>query len=201
MLPDFPVPKSKAKQLIQEFFGKRLKLHLGFFAEIPKVPIHEGARWKFIRPDGTADESNMEPVKSRLEVSADEPKEPSAATILRYFDELAKNMAVQMSRRVFERVDQVTQESGQQYTLGGSDMSLEDFDRILEGMQLDFDDDGKPILPSLVTSPAFFEKLQGRAESLNAEAATPERQERREELIRKKKEEFRDRENRRRLVD
>jgi hypothetical protein len=86
-------------------------------------------------------------------------------------------------KMMFETLDKVTELTGNQVSAEGKPPSPDLILDMLEKVEIRFDNEGKPILPTLVVAPETGKKL--------AEVKfTPEQEERQRQIIEKKKNEF-----------
>ncbi|MCK4818719.1 hypothetical protein KA005_23305, partial [bacterium] len=94
-------------------------------------------------------------------------------------------------------LNEVTAKTGNVVDAGGQPLSHELLLKTLETIQLDFDDNGKPIMPTLVVSPQQYEKIKVK----NIEWENdPECQKQFEQMMNRKRKEWHDRESNRKLV-
>ena len=113
--------------------------------------------------------------------------------VLKTLDKTASDVAEKQTKFFFSRLDAICEESGQTSDAKGRPMSYDLIFEMLEGFDIDFDDRGSPLLPTIISSQKIkscFDKVE----------MTDEQKERFEELIEQKRSEWRDRESNRRLV-
>jgi hypothetical protein len=87
-------------------------------------------------------------------------------------------------RQLFEQMENVLRDSGQLIDAKGRPFSIELFFELLEKVQIDFDSEGKPKLPTLVVGPELFRRMQAQG------PLTDSQKKRLEEIIAKKKQDF-----------
>lgn len=100
---------------------------------------------------------------------------------LAMLDEQGEKAAEQIEKQFFEFMARVTADAGQVIDAKGKPLSHDLINDMLEKLQIDFDDDGKPELPTLVATPKTVEKLG---------EPTAEQLKRRDEIIERKRREF-----------
>ena len=92
----------------------------------------------------------------------------------------------------------VTTKTGNVVDAEGKPISYELLLRTLETIQLDFDDNGNPLMPTMVVSPEQYEKMK---EKIVEWENDPECNKQFEKIINQKRKEWHDRESNRKLVD
>ena len=170
---------------------------MGFFANIPTVPIHEGGHNRLVREDGTVDDTSLRKITGKTTLPNDPKMGLNIANVLNSIDAVAKQMAQQNQIHMFKRVDEVTKETGNRFDLKGEPMTAKVLNDMLEAMYIAFDRNGEPILPSFVCGPEAAKNLIARKEAIESDVAEKRRH---DDILAKKREEFYDRESNRRLV-
>lgn len=113
-------------------------------------------------------------------------------------DEIAESFIAQKDGLVISKINEATERTGNVVDGRGRPFSPELLFEALEKMQIDFDDAGNPIMPTVALHPSMFEKVR---EKLPEWEANPEFTKRHEAIIEAKRREWLDRENRRKLAD
>lgn len=116
MLPDFPVQKSKLKEIWTRFLYRRQQEYLGFWSSVPAQTHHEGASWSIERADGTSDRQEYKELGSVFSVDMQEVPNLTSDKLMEKLDAVAKDMAMQMSQGIFETLNE---------TLGGGSLSCD----------------------------------------------------------------------------
>jgi hypothetical protein len=111
---------------------------------------------------------------------------------------LATEMASHLERTLFETLDRVTKEVGNQFDAKGRPFTAELLLDSLAMVDIEFDFFGVPQLPTLVGPATATAEGRAQLSRLTTDATLRARL---QSLLLKKKEEWRDRESRRRLVD
>lgn len=195
MLPDFPIQKAKLLNLWTEYLRRREREYLGYLASAPSYTHHEGNRWRIEGEGGYSNESSYQLIEAEFSLQVKEIPYLTPDEIQEKLDEVAQEMAKQRHRGIIESIEAVATKVGNvgQRQLG-KDAYLEALDKIL----LSFDDEGNPSSPVLLISPELHEAIKDDVETWNQD---PEFLERYAKIIQRKREEWRDRESRRKLVD
>lgn len=194
MLPDFPDVRKHASEILMKWFQRRVFQRTGVLQEMKPRRLEEGHRVEFHRLDGTVDHVEMNCVRSKLELRLDHFREKGLQAVLEALDRTAADLAQKQSRFFFKRLDEVCDEAGQTVDGKGRPVSFDVMIELLDKMDIDFDDAGNPVLPTLISS----RKVQESFEKLET---TDEQNKRFDKLIEEKRFAWRDRESNRRLVD
>jgi len=194
MLPDFPSVRRQVSDILEKWFYKRVSQRTGVLQEMRARPLHEGHKLEFHRLDGSVDHVPMKRVGSRLELKLDDFRDRGFQAVLEALDKTAAHLAEKQSEFFFKRLEEVCDESGQTLDAQGRPPSFDLLIELLNTVDIDFDDRGRPLLPTLISSPAV-------RESFNQVDITEEQRKRLEQVIEEKRAAWRDRESNRRLVD
>jgi poly(A) polymerase Pap1 len=197
MLPDFPSIKEKLLYLLNARMKRVKSALLVPFSEAPESRILEGDKIVLVREDGSAEQVEIREIKVERQIDLTEVERMTPETIKERIDAVAKEMAVQQSKVLFEDLDKAIRKSGNVIDFGRRSFCIEDFFKALEMVWIDFDENDQSIMPTIVagekTSDAIAKVLQ-EAES------NPKCRKRLQEIITIKKAEWRDREANRKLV-
>jgi hypothetical protein len=197
MLPDFPEIKQHMHQFLKHYLDNRLRCHMGVLRLVRRVSAPEGGHTKLIRPDGTTDEPKMENAEVGLFASTDPRKGLSFEEVLRSFDDAARQMAEKQTRMMFTRIEEVTKETGNVLDRRGQPLTAKALNDMLERLDIPFDRHGKPCIPTLVCNPKTAQELMSRKTEIESDLAEKRRF---EEIVIRKRQQFRDRESNRKLV-
>jgi hypothetical protein len=110
---------------------------------------------------------------------------------------MGRQMGEKQVRATYEDLNKVTQETGNVIDAKGT-LTADVFFAAIEKIWIEFDSDGKPRLPTMVVHPHQAEDWKKLGELMDADPANAQRM---EEIISRKKEEWRERESSRKLVD
>jgi len=193
MLPDYPELKTR----FGDFLQSRMYELLGAFPPVPKTLRKEGHRGCLVRHDGSIQELNRAPVCSRISVSRDEFGAMSVEDVLKKVDEAAEDMARQRDEAFFKLMDEVCEQAGNVLSAQGTPVSAEHLLRALKKVDIDFDDQGKPFLPTAIAGEKVASQIREAGRQLETDPVWRRRYSR---LMDLKKDEWRAREADRRLV-
>jgi hypothetical protein len=197
MLPDFPKAKQKVLNRVMNRFRSRTKSQTGPFNEAPAKKIFEGHRWRIERPDGTFEDNELEEQAVDMKITPEEIEKISPEQILEKFDDAADEMARQLSGKFINDLKRITQETGNVVNGKSQPFSMEKFFEILEKIEIEFRPDGEPELPTIVAGPRQVQRIR----KVFAQAEKDRRyKDRYHEIIEKKRQIWRARENTRKLV-
>jgi hypothetical protein len=118
-----------------------------------------------------------------------------------YFESIplmADEVIKQKTKLLFAKIDQIVHETGNIVRLKGKPLTPERYLELLEKTQIDFDDQGKPHIPTLVVSPEIGIQLKQKFAEWDK---NPVHRQKFQELIERKREEWNDRESNRKLVN
>ena len=198
MIPDFPQEKEKLMQFWIKYLAAKNKERLGFFGELPIHMNHEGHEWNLNRIDGSEDSQPYHEIRAIFQVDINEVPTLTPEKIREKLDNIAEEMAQQLSRNMFEDVAKVTRQVGNEVNARGQPLTQELFLQMLEKMDLDFDESGNWKPPTIIMHPDLWAAKKDEFKSWETDDGFLARQ---STIISKKKEEWLDRENNRKLVD
>jgi hypothetical protein len=197
MLPDLPTLKTDIQRFLDRYLHAQVNSRLGVFNRSPKLIIHEGNRMRTVRGDGSVDESELKQASAELSLNFDEiprmrPQERAAK-----LDDIADQIARQMSEHMFGTLNEILEEAGQVVDHKGKPLDAEAIFSVLETLQIEFDRTGSQMELSIVVPPALAPKAKLVFEQIQSDKMLRERY---EEIMSRKRMEWRDREAARKLV-
>jgi len=197
MLPTFP----NAQKVLDDAFHKRMfaaKAEVFPHAIHPRVlQIMEGKKSNYQREDG-----KVQPLKvKRHKVTASFQHKEGKGMSLETFDEKAREVGEKLGKQMWNMltgtIDEAVAETGNEVRINNGNLKQEDVFRMLEMVQHEFDERGDSA-QKLILTPAMAEEFKKRECEW---AADREFHAKLDDIKRRKKEEFDEREARRRLVD
>lgn len=201
MLIDYPKEKKKVKRIYLDRLRKH-KSQLSLSSMVKTVGVYEGHQQEIIREDGSRETIKFELVKGEILVNNEELENialgRTSNIVFEKLIQIAKEMATQESKMFLDKINETTTETGQ--VVKGEKISFsEGILRMLEMIEIDFDEHRNPILPTLIINPETAKKLQTDQKLKDLEH-DPEYKSRYKKIMTKKWEEWRDRESSRKLV-
>jgi hypothetical protein len=197
MLPDFPRLKTEIQKLLAMGLEDRIRQD-PLFSQMRQVRFFEGDKWAIGRTHGDVDQSSFTKIVAEVPVKHDDVISKGVMAFVENVGVLAKQIQQQQATILFDAINKATTVTGNVVDAKGRPFTFELFLEMIEKMELSFDDEGNPHMPSLIVHPAMAAKIQeNRAEW----EANPEYKERLDEIIARKRREWNDRESHRELVD
>lgn len=195
MLPDF----SETKRLFGRFFqtyARRKARAISPFADVQTRYLYEGRGMKIVRADQSESATKTQQLSSMMEIKFEEIPDLTFDKALAKYDEMILEMVRKQTGLALERLSEDLPES-QSVNARGKKLDAETILDILDTIQLEFYPDGRPHELHVIGGLFNPKRLQAiEAEFQNNQ----ELQKRRDELIERKKEEWRAREANRKLV-
>lgn len=194
MLPDFPKVRLYAHEILMKQFHKQVFSKTGIMQDIPKEEINEGDRVELHRYDGSKQKVAMTPTESEMLLERDTFQKTGLSAVLEAIDKTTTDMAGKQTKHFFEQLDDICDQSGQTYDAKGQPLS---YDLILdqfEMIDIDFDENGLPLMPTIVSGANVKEKFDKLV-------ITKEQERRFEKIIEQKRSEWYYRESDRKLVN
>ena len=196
MLPDFPKVKARLETMLK-YEMELARLHMGPLAAIRESVVFEGNKITIIREDGSVDEMGFEEITAELQVNFAEVETMTHEMVLDKINRPAKEIEEKKAKFAYEQIGKAAEEAGNVVSADGKPFSIEMLFEMLEKMDLDFDEAGNPSGTMFVAHPKLFPAI---AKAISQAEAYPETAKRYQELMDQKREEWRVRENNRKLV-
>jgi len=198
MLPIFP----NARKAMRETFNHELfKAHWNVSPILKEVRVstqREGRQASYEREDGKTIEVEYEAHLIEREMKFEDGRglEPDA------FLETARSIGTEMGRKMLDvmlsTVSRVVEEVGNVTVCKGDGISFEEFLEMMSKVQTDFDSLGEPDVRTLLLSPEMHKQMVSKMKQWEAD---PNKRAAMEAVLRRKREEYNEREARRRMVD
>jgi hypothetical protein len=195
MLPDLPTVKQNVMAAIANFLSMRIRQRLGIFGEIPHQRLHEGDRMRIIRADGSVEESAPHRSSAEDSIPTEEVPLLTPEERLRRIEILAENMARQMRQHMHDSICKTLDDHGQSVDLRGQPFGPEALLEVFAKIQMEFDETGNP--DGLCMTPDMTEQWDRLQQQIESDTCL---QRRFDELLERKRGEWRDREAARKLV-
>lgn len=193
MLPDFLKVKARLETMLNYQMELARLSHMGVFADVPTSVVVEGNNTVIIREDGSVEEIGFEGITAELQVNFAEVETMTHEMVLDKINRLAKEMAGKKAKFAYEQIGKAAEDAGNVVSADGQPFSIDLLLEFLEEMEIDFNEAGNPSGLALVAHP----KLRPSIVKVMSQAEIDPRY---QELMERKKEEWRVRENNRKLV-
>jgi hypothetical protein len=197
MLPDFSEIKKRLRKLQLARIKRAEAMLLSPFSEVPEHIVFEGDKLLLVREDGSIEQTEIREITVERQIDLTEVEKMSPETIRQRLDAVAQEMAFKKSKILFEDLEKTVRKTGNIVDVGGKPFSIDDFFKLLEKIWLEFDENDKPIMPMIVVGDKVSDEI---AKVLRQAESDPECKKRFQEVIEKKRMEWRDREANRKLV-
>jgi hypothetical protein len=159
MLPDFPRVKSKLGKALTRLIRKAAQNDP--LLQIPRTTIHfEGDKFSNRDLHGRLHEAAYTPIEASVTVKREDIITLGIMAYVRSSLQAAETMKEQASKMMIETMTKAVQEIGNVVDNGGRPFDFEALLRALEKVQIDFDDEGKANMPSVVLHPDQMEKMR-----------------------------------------
>ena len=199
MLPDFPKLKKRLLRLAQLCYRQQIEAD-ELIGVIRTIPYFEGSRFVTGDVDGYVEESAAEEMEIPFEIDRSAIIDRGIDALVESYKKAAEIQVQAMRAMLFRKISEATARVGNQIDAAGESFSMDLYFKLLETVQIEFDSHGRPDISGtrLVMPPEDAERVQ----SLIAQWQNDESFQRRyTEMMLRKREEWRDRESNRKLVD
>jgi hypothetical protein len=197
MLPDFPEIKRAAFQYLLRRI-EELSHQGGVLNEMPIVTMHEGDISSTTSIDGYTDEAALQKIESHYVVTDEEVIKNGFDAFLPKIQQVAGELSTQAEKIMLRKMEQVTEKTGHVVSAKGQGITPSILLEALEKMPIEFDKNGNIRGLVLILHPKQFEELKKRAQEWENDV---EYKRAFSELMERKRKEWSDRENNRKLVD
>lgn len=199
-LPRYPQLKKKLAKMLMDFFESEAQKELGPLQGVRRFTQHEGKTLVHNTMDNSHKNKELKYVEAKTEYKiayADVPT-MGAEGVMKLLQEQAKEFGAQQAKHHYKVISQTTEEVGNVVNNGGKPFSLDSFFEVMEKIQIEFDEFGKPNMPTMVVAPDGFERAKAVMQQAESD---PEAKKRLNELLAKKKKEYDAEQARRKLVN
>lgn len=197
MLPDFPRIKERHAEAINQYLRK-LTRQDPLFSGIREERQFEGNRMAIKTEDGEVDQTPYKEVSSSYSIKKEDVIAKGPKAFIENIHEMVEEVKKQKAQLFFEKMEEITKKTGNIVDGKGQPFTHEMFIETLKKIWIEFDEQGKPMLPTIVVSPELGLKIK---EKIPKWEANPEYKKQFEEVIEAKRKEWNDRESHRKLVD
>lgn len=198
MLPDFPREKRELSKLLMKIFTNSAFGEMGPFEGMPSMTQHEGRQSSYSTVDGVIKQQDYQATAVEYQVLYSDIPNMTLQDVVALIQQKGKEMGGQMSQYFFKVFTQTVDEVGNNFDAKGRPLSIELLHETLEKLEIPFDEDGNPSLPKLIVSPSMGPRIE---EMQKNEKEKPEYKEKYAEIMARKKKEWDEKQNSRKLVD
>jgi len=157
MIPDFPTEKREILAFWNEYLVKKVNNLNGLVSNIPNYRNHEGDKWSHNSLGNYEKTHTYSEVSGVFQVGKREIPDLTSEGIKIKLEKVAEEISDQMSNNIFTRLEEAAKTVGN--VVDGKDKPLtkELFLQAFEKIFIEFDENGNPILPTLVIHPRQWE--------------------------------------------
>lgn len=166
--------------------------------QIPIRPQKEGREGSFQDEMGRVRSIDFQRQAASIQINTQDARGLSLSEFVEAARKPGTELGMKITKDIYSMVDAATTEVGNVVNAGGKPFTFDLLIACLEKIHLDFLPDGKARFPELHLGPEAYADFQRQSAEWNND---PNCRERFEALLRRKREEFLEREARRRLVD
>jgi hypothetical protein len=170
---------------------------MGFLNKVKGIVLPEGNRLVFSREDGTEQEMDFKATQVEVSIPREELQTLNPQQMISKFDQAAVEMAKLQHVQTFSEISRAVTAVGNAVEARGQPMGPAQFFEALERISIEFNDRGEPRLPTMVIHPDMEPTVRATLTSIEYNS---ELQFQYAEIIARKREEWRARESRRKLV-
>lgn len=196
LLEAIPQLEEELNALVIRFVDNAVKARAPAMAKSSRHRLFEGHKSTIVRPGGEEEDIELREFSAESVMPKTTILYASIAEILQCFIPIAESMATDHEKMFFDVMEQVTEKTGNIVDGGGQPLSFEGILKAFEAIQIDFDSHGNPRMPTMMIGAA----LGPRIKELVNDPAVKDFEKKQEEIINKKRLEWRDREANRTLV-
>lgn len=199
MFPDFPEYKARIQKLLLRRVQHAVTEIAPLLGEIHTFRQHEGSSGVLTRPDGSTDVMDFPEIVSEFVLSREEMKSLSLEQVIERLQSVARDFASAQMKLMINKISEAAAAVGNTVSGGGEEFTPELFFEMIRKMHIDFDPEtGVPRLPTFLVHPNQGDKLKNKLEQWSSD---PEINTEATKILQTKFEEWRARENLRKLVD
>lgn len=197
MLPDFPKIKGKFEEVINRYLQNLIRQE-PLLSQIREERHFEGNKLSSKIENGESYQSSYKKISSKYSIKREDVIAKGPMAIIENIQNIAEEIKKQKAKLLFDKLNEVTDKTGNVVNGKGQPFTFELFIEILEKISIDFDDQGNPYMPMVVVSPEMGAKLKDKLPEWEANLVYKKRF---DNLIERKRKEWNDRESHRKLVE
>ena len=197
MLPDFPIIKGKVQEALNRYARSLAVASSQVLSQIHHITHYEGNRFDGFSQEGPG-EHTYSSFEHRVVVDTSELISSGPDYFATRMPEIIAPMTTQVETSFFATFRKAVQLSGNEVDAEGQRLTPELLLSVYGKMDLEFDEQGKPIFLTLMVNPSSYERAKA---CFNQIDSNPDYHGQFEALIEKKRAEWHNRESSRRLVD
>lgn len=188
MLPDFPKIKERLQTEFTRFVDNMVRQE-PLLSQIKRERHHEGNQMEIVTINGKEQKSSYKEISTGFSIKPEDVIKQGIKPFFENIQHIVEEMQKQQTALILSSLSEQLEKAGQTVNGKGKPFDFEIFLKVLGKIAIDFDDEGKPHLPSMVVSPDMAAKIK---EELPKWEKNPDYHRRFEELIELKRKEWHD---------
>jgi CRISPR/Cas system CSM-associated protein Csm5 (group 7 of RAMP superfamily) len=164
MLPTYPKLVRNRQNRNMETVHARVRQLSPMIGMIKGHQLFEGRSSAIQREDGKLDETPIHRASGEVTIRREMLIDFNETTVARHLEEIAEQLARNMSEQFQQRMNEVTAATGNVIDGGGKPFSEDTFLDSMEVMEHNFDKDGNWRPPTMIVGPGMAEKIAAAGE-------------------------------------
>ncbi|MGW1324264.1 hypothetical protein ACWD64_17220 [Streptomyces antibioticus] len=197
-LPLYPKLKIELEDWFMEVFKGAVQKELGVFSESPHFIQHEGTSHSYETVDGEERETDYHSMTAEIPMSSIDVADRRLDEILLLLIEKGEEFGRRQAQFHFGRLNEIIEQAGNVIDGKGQKLTLDLLLKTIEQVHISFDEDENPRMPTMVMHPDMAPRIQEIIREVEADETA---QEKFHEVMTRKLGEWREEQNRRKLVD
>jgi hypothetical protein len=196
MLPDYPEIKRKLLINFQKHMIKETQQDT-LMKVVQKKPIYEGNNLEINSISGHSKRKGFQTISTEFRIKPEDLIEKGLDAYYSKFSEITEEMRKKQSKILIEAFEETTNQTGNIVDCKSKPMA-EWYLEVLDKVSIIFDEFGNPTMPDIFVSPDDYERIKSDYSKLQFD---PNIKEKIREIVERKRREWIDKENNRKLVD
>ncbi len=199
MFPDFPEAKKKVERQLLAMVQKLIPQIVPLLGQVKRFKQHEGKAWKLLDENQSVGTSGgYQEISVEVQLKREDQRRFDPEKLLGVIVDIARGLADEQSSLMFKRIKEVVDNEGGSIDVGG-DLKPEHLFEAMRKKDMEFDPrTGEPIGEAIIMHPETLKKIGPKLKKWEAD---PQIKKELDRITEKKREEWREREARRKLVD
>lgn len=196
MLPDYSEIKREIQIKFQNLVDKEIQKD-PLIRTISKKYVYEGNSLNTTSVDGYQKNSEYQLISAEFRVKPEDIIEKGLDAYYSKVQEIGRELAKKQNKSAIQAIDEATNEVGNRINCKSKPIS-EWYLEALDKVNINFDNFGNPLIPTLFVNPADYERIKNDFADLSSDSII---QEKLSEIIDRKRRIWIDRQSNRKLVD
>lgn len=198
MLPDFLPVKRRISKILISYLREKVKNSDPFIRQLRRRIQHEGSGQIMKTYDGNIDKIEYQSIGSEFKIQTEEIIREGIFAFIKHINKLANDILGQQSKMVFQKLNEITSKTGNVVDSRGEPFTPEKLLEALDKIEMEFDESGQPTNLTIVMHPDLWNRIKDKIPVWEADSGFKKKH---NAIIEKKRKEWLDRENNRKLVD